>query len=78
MFVDAQVAAFAHKVGVVPLDRLVAEATARFMPAQALADAEAAAECRHVEIHHEQVSFTGTTRIEASSTSPMPWTSRPR
>ncbi len=35
VFVDAQVAAFAHKLGVVALDRLVAEATARFMPAQA-------------------------------------------
>ena len=64
-FVDAQVAAFAHKIGPAAPDRLVAEATARFMPAQAAEDAAAAAEGRHVTFHHDQVSFNGTTRIEA-------------
>ena len=58
-FVDAQVAGFAHKIGIAALDRLVAEAIARFMPEQALADAEKAAEGRHFTIHHDQVSFDG-------------------
>ena len=46
------------------LDRLVDEAIARFMPDQALEDAAQAAEGRHFTIHHQQVSFTGTSRIE--------------
>ncbi len=36
-FVDAQVAGFAHKIGLAALDRLVAEAIARYMPEQARA-----------------------------------------
>ena len=63
-FVDAQVAPFAHKVGPAATDRLVAEAIARFMPDQALQDAERAAESRYVRIDHTQVSFDGTSRIE--------------
>src|SRR5680860_1514153 len=63
-FVDTQVAAFAHKIGVAALDRLVAEAIARFMPDLAAENAEKAAEGRHFTIHHDQVSFTGTSRIE--------------
>ena len=51
-FVDTHVAPFAHKVGVVASSTgSIAEATARFMPAQALADAAAAAERRHLSIH---------------------------
>jgi hypothetical protein len=46
------------------LDRLVAEAIARFMPDQAAADAEAAAEARHVTFHHDQIGFNGTTYFE--------------
>ena len=61
---DAQVAGFAHKIGIAALERLVAEAVARFMPEQALQDAHNAAEGRHFTIHHEQVSFDGTSRIE--------------
>ena len=64
-FVDAQVAPFAHRIGPAQLDRLVAEAVARFMPDQALQDAQQAAERRHVTFHHEQVSFDGTTFVEA-------------
>jgi hypothetical protein len=64
-FVDTQVAGFAHKVGPAALDRLVTEATYRFMPDKALADAQDAAEARHVRFHHLQVSFTGTTFLEA-------------
>ena len=63
-FVDAQVAGFAHRIGPAALDRLVAEAVARFMPDQALADAAQAADRRHVSIHHDQVSFAGTTFVE--------------
>ncbi len=64
-FVDTQVAPFAHKISLAQLDRLVAEATARFMPETALEDAQQAAEGRHVTFHHSQVSFTGTTTVEA-------------
>ena len=63
-FVDAQVAGFAHKIGLAALERLVAEAIARYMPEQALQDARDAAENRHFTIHHQQVSFEGTSRIE--------------
>ena len=64
-FVDTQVAPFAHRIGPAQLDRLVAEAIARFMPDQALEDAQQAAERRHVTFHHDQVSFDGTTFVEA-------------
>src|SRR5207244_1101821 len=50
-YVDAQVAAFAHSIGPAALDRLVEEAKARFMPDQAKADAQNAAERRHVSFH---------------------------
>ncbi len=63
-FVDAQVAPFAHKIGPAQLDRLVADAIARFMPDQAAQDAQNAAEGRHVSFHHDQVSFNGTTHLE--------------
>ncbi len=63
-FVDAQVAPFAHKIGPAQLDRLVAEAIARFMPDHAAEDAQNAAEGRHVSFHHDQVSFNGTTHLE--------------
>jgi hypothetical protein len=63
-FVDAQVAPFAHRIGFTALERLVEEAKDRFMPEQAAADAERAADGRHVSFHHDQVSFNGTTRIE--------------
>jgi hypothetical protein len=63
-FVDAQVAPFAHRIGFTALDRLLEEAKDRFMPDQARADAERAADGRHVSFHHDQVSFNGTTRIE--------------
>ena len=63
-FVDAQVAPFAHKIGPAALDRLVAEAVARFMPAKAAQDARDAADGRHLRIHHDQVSFSGTSHLE--------------
>ena len=63
--VDVQLAPFAHKVGPAQLDRLVEEAIARFMPDTARENAERAADRRHVTFHHQQVSFNGTTFVEA-------------
>ena len=62
-FVDAQVAPFAHRIGVAALERLIAEAIARFMPDQAAEDAAEAADSRHFTIDHQQVSFGGTSQI---------------
>ncbi len=62
-YVDAQVAPFAHKIGLAQLDRVVEEAIARFMPDLAEANAEKAADGRHLSFHHQQVSFTGTTTM---------------
>jgi hypothetical protein len=63
-FVDVQVAGFAHRVGPAQLERLVAEATLRYLPETARADAQRAADGRHVRFHHDQVSFNGTTFVE--------------
>jgi len=63
-FVDAQVAPFAHKIGIAALDRLVEEAIARFMPAEARRRANDAADQRRFDIDHQQVTFNGTSRIE--------------
>ena len=62
-FVDAQVAPFAHRIGIAALERLIAEAIARFMPDKAAEDAEKAADGRHFTIDHQQVSFGGTSQI---------------
>ena len=62
-FVDAQVAPFAHRIGIAALERLIAEAIARFMPDQAAEDARRAADGRHFTIEHQQVSFEGTSQI---------------
>ena len=63
-YVDRQVAPYAHRLGPAALDRMVAEAIARFMPDEALEAAERAADGRYLTIHHDQVSFNGTSRIE--------------
>ncbi len=63
-FVDTHVAPYAHRIGPAALDRLVAEAVARFMPDQALADADRAADGRHLRVHHDHVTFTGTSYLE--------------
>ena len=60
---DAQVAPFAHRIGIAALERLVAEAIARFMPDRAAEDAAKAADGRHFTIEHQQVSFNGTSQI---------------
>ena len=62
-FVDAQVAPFAHRIGIAALERLIDEAIARFMPDKAAEDAEKAADGRHFTIDHQQVSFGGTSQI---------------
>jgi len=56
-FVDGQVAPFAHRIGLAALERLVAEAIARFMPDKATEGDEKAADGRHFTIDHQQVSF---------------------
>jgi hypothetical protein len=63
--VDAQLAAYAHKIGPAQLERLVEEAIARFMPDTAQENAERAADGRHVTFHHQQIGFNGTTCVEA-------------
>ena len=62
-FVDAQVAPFAHRIGIAALERLIAEAIARFMPDKAAEDAVKAADARHFTIDHQQVSFGGTSQV---------------
>src|SRR4051812_38437137 len=58
-FVDAHVAAFAHKIGHAGLEHLVEEAITRFMPAEAEARRRAAAEHRHFDIHTHHSSAEG-------------------
>ncbi len=62
-FVDRQVAHVAHRIGPAVLERLVDEAVARFLPAEAQARHEAAMEARCFVVDHRQVSFTGTSRV---------------
>ena len=62
-FVDAQVAPFAHRIGIAALERLIAEAIARFMPDKAAEEARKAADTRHFSIDHQQVSFGGTSQV---------------
>ena len=56
-------APFAHRIGIAALERLIAEAIARFMPEKAAEDAAKAADSRHFSIDHQQVSFGGTSQI---------------
>ncbi len=64
-FVDDQVWIVAHRVGPAQLDRLVADAKARFQPAETAAERDARADRRHVTIFDDQVSVWGTMRLEA-------------
>src|SRR3954453_2953896 len=63
-FVDTHVAAFAHAIGYAALERLVEEAIARFMPAEAKRRRRVAAEDRHFDIETHQVSFDGTVQVD--------------
>src|SRR4051794_14658473 len=58
-FVDAHVAAFAHKIGHAGLEHLVEEAVTRFMPAEAEERRRAAAEHRHFDIHTKHSTSEG-------------------
>ncbi|MBV9832037.1 MAG: HNH endonuclease, partial [Marmoricola sp.] len=63
-WVDVQLAPYLHKTSFAAQERLVAEAVARFDPARAQAEADAAEDRRHVKVAHEHVSFWGTSRVE--------------
>ncbi len=62
-FVDTQVAPYAHRIRPAEVDRLVADAVGRFMPAEAEKQRRQAADGRYLAIEHTQVSFVGTSRI---------------
>jgi hypothetical protein len=64
-YVDCQVAPVAHKTKPAQLDRLVNEAIGRFMPEEVERIAEASWDKRHVTVHDQLVSFTGTMTVEA-------------
>ena len=61
--VDRHVGPVAHKIGPVQTERLVEEAIARFMPAEAEEIRRRAADGRHFAVDHEQVSFAGTSLV---------------
>jgi hypothetical protein len=63
-WVDRQVAAYAHKVGPAQLERLVEEAIARFMPEVAKRQRDESADQRKFDVHHDNVTFNGTSRID--------------
>jgi uncharacterized protein YjbI with pentapeptide repeats len=62
-WVDTQVAPYAHRTGLAQTQRTVEEAIARFAPELAAERRERAAEGRYFTIDHDQVSFTGTSRV---------------
>jgi hypothetical protein len=64
-FVDRHVAPVAHKIGVAATDRLIDEAIARHMPETAEQTRRDAADSRHVDVDHDQVSFAGTSLVHA-------------
>ncbi len=78
-FVDTQVAPFAHRVSWAQLERLIAEAKARFMPAAALSDAAVRGRAAPPE-HPRPAGLLRRApwRSPASSTSLMPSTSTTR
>jgi len=63
-FVDAQVCEFVNRMSRGAVEKLVDEATARFMPALAKQQRDAAADQRCFDIDHAQVSFAGTSLIQ--------------
>jgi hypothetical protein len=64
-FVDVQVASVAGTIRPAQLDRTVNEAIGRFMPDEVERLAAASWDKRHVTIHDQLVSFTGTMTVEA-------------
>ena len=63
-FVDQHVAAVAHKIGPAQLERLIAEAKARFDPEKVEAERAAAAEARRFDVELHQISTAGTVHVE--------------
>ena len=63
-FVDAHVAAVAHKIGPAQLTRLIEEAKARFDPERTEAERLAAAEHRHFDLAVADVTVAGTVHID--------------
>jgi hypothetical protein len=61
--VDRHLAPVADKVGLAVVDRLVTEAIGRFMPETAEATRRQAADGRHFDVDHHQISFAGTSLI---------------
>jgi len=64
-YVDRHVAPVAHKVGPAQLERTVNQAIGRFMPEEVQRLAEASWDKRHVTLHDQLVSFTGTMHLDA-------------
>ncbi len=62
-FVDTHVSAVAHRIRPAQLARLVEEAIGRFMPDLADRRRRDAADGRHFDIDHDQVSFAGTSVV---------------
>ncbi|WP_432479167.1 DUF222 domain-containing protein [Nocardioides sp. GXQ0305] len=62
-FVDRHVAPVASRIRPAQLDRLVDEAVARCMPETAEETRRRAADGRHFDIDHDQVSFAGTSLV---------------
>ncbi|HTW14017.1 MAG TPA: HNH endonuclease [Nocardioides sp.] len=65
-YVDAHLAAVAHKVSIAQLDRTVEEARVRFDPDEAVARQIAAQEGRHFDIETRQVSFDGCVDVHGT------------
>jgi len=63
-FLDAHLAHVAHTCGPRQVEKLVEEALVRYAPDEAEAARLAAAEHRHFDIGHDQVSFAGTVRVD--------------
>ena len=76
-FVDAQVAGFAHKIGLAALDRLVAEAIARYMPDLAVRTPNRRPRGGTSPSTTTRSPSRAPAGSRASSTSLMPWTSTP-
>jgi hypothetical protein len=64
-FVDTHVAPVAHRLTPAQLDRAVNEAIGRFMPEEVERLAQESWDKRHVTLHDQLVSFTGTMHVEA-------------
>jgi hypothetical protein len=62
-FVDGHVAHVAHRIGPFQLDRLLEEAIARFMPAEAEQRRRAAADARRFDVETRDPSLAGTAQV---------------